>query len=651
MNFSADDFLAVAQGAALQASSSAAQALAAAAQAQGVVTQALATVQSVTTGEASLSLALASETARALQAENAISTMLTALQPFTVPFLDAYRHPADPDDTAAFTRGLAACPRLYGTPGATYVVNGVVLNGQQFDGRGCVVRDAPNAPFAFRLTGWRPLLRDVQFQDQGQVAKRTLNAGGFAAAAAAVTLLSATGFAVGQQILVQGNGEWMQTQITAVAGASVSLASPTSEAGGAGLSVVASFGLVHLTDSQHALIEDLLFVNTGVGIVVASTSSEVGNANIRNVQFDGVRYCGFAKYGDVHDLNLSDMEGFCGATDVFTYTGGGVAGAFDCVYPVDLIRDVSVAVNGAAQTYGVHYTFTSDYLVSFLAGNYPAIGAVVALTHYHCGVRGFVEDQRGATVAGGNQIGKVRFLKCLIAMELQSVQLSDYDNVVLDTNMLIGLLVNNCAFDCNFQQISSTWARQPIVAFNSSQVQFANLTTDVTPSSQVLSYQPSGGPELYADATSFIDVDVAQWESAAYTTGGPGAINLFGGEKTLFGSGAAIAAGSTVYLTPFGQAPITSPAAIADKNVFLVSFYAALNFAPGTGQSVTLSVVKNAGFAGAVTLASTTISDGGYGGKVAITPQAVAIGDLISVEAVYSSGAYASIPRGYFVFR
>ena len=578
--------------------------------------------------------------------------MTTVPFPVFAPTVDAFYQAGDADYTAAFTRGFAVSQRLYGTPGKTYVVNGVVLNGQQFDGRGCVVQDAVGAPYAFKLTGWQPMLRDIQFQAQGNVDKVTTNAGGFAAGATSINVASSTGFALRQMLLVQGNtNNWFTTQVTGVSGSTITLGSATPEVGSSGLTVVASAGLINLDDSEHARIEDILFVNTGVGITLTSTATENAHAKLSDLQFDAVRWCAIAKYGNAHDVTIDNFEAFCGVTDVFNYTGAGVAGSFNAVYFNDLIRDLVVTVNGVNQVYGVNWTFTSDYLITFLAGSYPANGAPVVLRHYHDSVRGFVEDQRGSTVSGGNQYSALRILKAFIGVELQGVTLSEFTDTVIDTVALIGVLMSNCGIDLNFVQLSVTWCRTCIAAYNCGNVQINGLVSDQIPAGYYNPFLPVTGPEISGDALSTLAIDLDAWWSAAYTVSNQPGVRLYGGKKTKFGSATALAAAATVYLGPMGQTNIGFPADIADVDGYAVLFYGAVNAAPGAGQTVTLSLIRNAQGA-PTTLASIVITGAAsYGGYVAFTPTAFAAGDQLHVQAVYSAGAASSTPRGFFVRR
>lgn len=575
-----------------------------------------------------------------------------------VPSVDGYWQFGDIDDTQSFVRGFAANYRLYGTAGKIYTISNVLLDGKQFHGRGCVIRDAVGADYCFRLQGFDPELVDVQFQDMGNIAYETTNVGGFAFNATTITVANPAGFKTGKMVLVQGNGNlWSQTLISNVVGNVVTLRDAVSETGTAGLKIVASFGQVHLYDSQHANIEDLLFNNTTFGLVMSNSgpSASTGIAHIVKLDFGGVKYCAVAKYDNCHDVQMDDFIAFCGLNSPFDYIGNNVAGSFGVGYRVDLFRDVTVTVGGVLKTYLVDYTYLDAFTITFLAGKFPAVGALIHIDHYHCGVRGFIEDQRHAVVSGGSCFSRFKILKCFIGMELQSdigtLFLSDYNNIILDTNQFIGLFVNNIGFDLNFQQLSSTFTRQCIVALNCNLPAFHNVTTTLIPGSVVNAFSPVNGPEIYADATSIIDVNLDQWSSPGYTTGQPGQINLFGGRRQVFGSSTAVAAGATVYLGPSGQIPIGLPIDILDKDCFLVQMWAAINIAPGVGQSVTFTLIENSNQAAPTIVASLVIADNGFGGFWAGTPVAMSKLQSISMKVVYSAGAVASIPRGYFLRR
>ena len=578
-----------------------------------------------------------------------------------LPVVELYAKPGDLDDTNAFIRAFAVNVRAYGTPGRIYTVNSVVMDGRQFDGRGCVVRDAVGASFCFQLKGFYPMLRDVQFQDQGHVAKVTTNSGGFASSAVSIAVSNATGMAAGQQLLIQGNGRaWTQTLISSVSGSTITLRDANPETGASGLSIVASFGLVNVGNSKHAFVEQLLFENARVGLIMSTTSdnnntsgaTDCGPSLVRDIKFDTCRYCAFAKYGNVHDLDVDGVSAFCGVTDLFTYTGAGVAGLFDVGYSVDLVRDTGVYVNNVPNVYGVNYTLADQFDITFLPGFYPPVGSTILIYHYHAGVRGFIEDQRNATtvVAGGNRFRAMSFLKCLIAAELQSVTLSDYNDFLLDTNDLIGLYLNNCGSDCNFEQMSSTWARQTIVAFNSSTVEFGNLVTTLTPSSASSPFRAVTGPEIYADATSFIDVDVAEWESTTYLTGGPGSVNFQGGQKLAFGSATTLAGGSSTYLAPWGQTTQFLAVDVADRNQFIIDFLVSVNNAPGGAETVTFEIIQDAEGGSPATLTTLVITGAAFSNRLT-TPVACAKFHSLSVRVTYSAGAAASYPRGYFTRR
>ena len=574
--------------------------------------------------------------------------------PIFAPTVDAFKQAGDPDDTLSFTRGYAAgFTRLYGTPGKIYTVNGVVLNGVQFDGRGCIVRDAAGAPFCFQLTGWQPGIWDVLFQDQGNVAKVTTNVGGLAPGATALTVAAGTGLAAGQMVLIQDSATvWDQTQIAGVAGTAVTLNQGAAAAATAGLAVVASFGLVNVTDSYYPTLKDLVFVNCDVGIVLASSAdaTNIVDPIVENIRVDSSRYCSLAIYRSVHGLALAKATLGNGVTDTFNYTGNNSAGPFSIGYANDLIRDVTVTVAGVAQVYGTAWNFADDTHIQFLAGHFPGVGAAVVINHYHPAVRGMIHDSRGGSslTPAGNTFENVRALKCMIGFDFNAAQADSYVGLIADTCMMAGVALTNIPNQITFVDLYATWSRTPVQVVNSGQIVLDSLTSSLILAGQFNPYL-GVNVEISADATSYVDVNVANWRSVTFTMGGAGNVVLHGGFTFAFNSATQMTAGQSAYLGQSGQVSVNSPIDFVQYNGFILAFFAKVNTAPGVGQSVTFNLIEDANGV-PKTLASVVISGTNYSAALAAPVTFDAL-SWLSVQAVYSAGAATSYPLGYFLRR
>lgn len=579
--------------------------------------------------------------------------------PLYAPLVDAFWQAGDADFTAAFNRAIAAgYTRLKGRAGSTYVLNGVVLNSCQFDGGGCVVQDAVGAPYSFRLSGHKPGLWDVEFQDQGNVAFKTANVGGFAQGATAITVANATGFAVGQMILLQeGATLWETTQVDGVAGNVITLHQPTTAAAAAGLSVVGSFGLINLIDSDSAIIDNMTFNNTNVGLVVASSSdaASVGLARISRLKMQGSRYAAAAFYRSVYDCDFSKSNLYGGVVDHYSYIGAGVAGAFDAVYSISLISNITVYVGGVSpanlKTYGVDYSFADAHTITFLPGHYPAIGAAIDIYNYHAGVRALVHDSRGggSLVPAGNTFESLRCEGALVGVDLVAVQANSYVEIIADTNMLTGVQLTNVSAQNEFIDLWATFTRTAVSLINSANIELIGMTTTLIPPGQFNPFLPTNA-EISVDATSSVDVDVAAWNSSAYTTTGAGDVVFYGGQKTTFASATTMAGGASAYLGPAGQVSVNLPCEYVEKNSFVVAFEAKVNTAPGVGQSIAFNLISNANTGSPTTLATVTISGTNLTATLA-APVACGKRTWLSVQAVYSAGAASSYPLGYFMRR
>lgn len=565
------------------------------------------------------------------------------------------------DDSAAWTAAFAVCSKIEGSPGKTYLLNNAVLDGKEFNGNDCILRDAAGSRWLVKLTGFAPKLNKVTIQDQrGTIVETNLSAGGVGGETE-LAVASTNGLRVNQSVFIQGDTElWVDTIITAVGADTITLRDAMPETFTAGAMVVAFEGVVLVEDTEWYEIRDVLFVNTSAGLILKpsdpdDTSKVVGKGSISEIRYAGIEFVGFAKYGNSHDLNLIDMQGWGGLSDHFTYTGAGVAGNFGLNgWKVYLLRNVTVYVDGVPQVYGTDWEFLSQTSITFKSGHFPDAGATIDIYHFRDCVRNFIEDQRGDPfIAGGNKYGFVGILGGRAGMHLHRVRLSDFGEVHVDTCAGIGLLTQGCDSSCRFGKFSSTWAPKSIQSLDDTGqgVQFSQLNTLRVPSTETYAEAVGGAARqdnVSCGTGSNISINVDAWTGGDYQWAGPGRFNWRGANTLNFASGPVLVGGGVTKYIGLGSVENTQYSYFfAPADCTILEFYVALSAAPGAAQSVTATVqVNQVDVDAVVTLTGVAAFEGSVALDIPVNK-----GDRINLKMVTSASAASTSLRAYMVMR
>lgn len=282
---------------------------------------------------------------------------------------------------------------------------------------------------------------------------------------------------------------------------------------------------------------------------------------------------------------------------------------------------------------------------------------------------GFLMDASGSTVAyGGHLFTNCGTLNCATGWDLAYAALTSYTNCIADNHSGAGVRVgqagacNNLIFDSMF--IGVCGAGIDVKNANTNSITFNGL---VTTSIGEIPSGAGGAPTFFThdalysspyydviqNSTSFCTINVDSWRAAganAYriSEATDGNIQTLGGFLMLINSQGTVAAGSTVYLSLFGQAANENDAemqwpralygALVPARVVLLSADA-----PGAGQTYTYTVR----FSGSDQMTAATSGASSYGPVFTGNPLIISPAQSVTVKLVTSAGANATRHRGY----
>ena len=513
-----------------------------------------------------------------------------------------------PDASLAFARAAAVSTLIVGTPGSIYYVKDVVLNGRQFDGRNCVLRDAPGSRWGIKLNGYGSALRNFYFQDQGTYVATTTLASGMTGGSSTAVVTSAAGIEIGEVFFVEldANELRWQTFVTNVVGNTVTIRDAIPSAAAAGKEVNALFAAVMVGEADRWAIENVNVINARGGLLTKpETSSVVSNrGTVVNFQTDGAWYYGWIKAENCAGIKAFDTKLWCGRVETFNYTGSGIAGPYSFGKRVFLLRDVTVTVNGVPQVYLTDWNYASQTSIQFLAGRFPAAGAAIVISHFRDGYRGFVDDQRNtAIISGGSLFNGLEVLDAFVGVSCLDSELTEFSSMISDGCQYVALQLSSCtptlvfSSDC-FLGFSGASLR----LFNSNPKAFVSLYTNRVP----LAEQWLGALDdnILVDATSNLRISASGWSGEyqnAVTAGGKFAI--VGGTAFAGRNVANVAGGSTVYLAEYGSsANLGDTLFRTPRDGTLKAVRVDTDVAPGAGQTYTYDVLVSGVSQGTVTI-------------------------------------------------
>lgn len=501
------------------------------------------------------------------------------------------------DDTAAFNAALALGSKnvIYGVAGDIYVVKDLVLNGKQFDGRGCGLRDASGAKWGVKLQGYNPSIKNCFIQDQSNYVSNTTLSATASSGSTSLSVTSAAGIEIGDVVLLKtdtGDQRFL-TYVTAVSGTTITIrdAIPSTATSANPVTFMTAFLVVGTALWWN--ISDILSINCGGGVLIKpANDTQISNkGTFRSFYTDGCKYFGVIKAENAAGIKADDLKLWGGYVETTNATGNGTAGPFSFPTKIFLLRDVTVTVGGVAKTYGTHWNFASQSSIQFTVGNYPASGAAIVISHFRDAYRGFVDDQRNTSIiSGGNCYSKVEVLDFYVGVQAESVELTDFSDLIADSCQYSALTMNNCVLTLGFQgKTFLGFSGNSIIAYSTNGVSFTNLYTSRVP----LAYQYLGALDnnIYS-SNSVLLINAGNWNGGDYqvATASGGKVDIFGGIVMQFSSDSAIAASTTTYLTTKSPSSITgrSPYLIPQSGQ-LLKLHVRSSSAPGAGKSYTFT--------------------------------------------------------------
>ena len=524
--------------------------------------------------------------------------------------LDDYILPSDPiisgypDASAAFGRAVADDRQLIvGTPGGIYYVKDVILDSRQFDGRECVLRDAPGARWGIRLDGFAPALRRVSWQDQGNYVSVTRLATAAGAGAMALNVENAAGIEVGDAIFVGlDTGEVRhQSFVAGVAGTMITLRDGLPGAAGAGRSVEAMLSAIRVGEADHWLIEDVLVINARGALLLKPDGGKISNrGSLVRFQVDGSHYFGVLKAGDTAGVKAQDIKLWCGFVETTLKAADGTAGPFPFPKKLFLLRDVTVSVNGVKKIRGIDWDYASQQSIKFLSGHIPPAGAAIEIAHFRNGYCGFVDDQRSTSIiSGGNLYDAVEVLGAFVGVTCHESELTEFRSLISDSCQYVALSLVGCTNSLVFSSDTFLgFSGSSMKMFGSNPKNFISLYTRRVPPSE--QWPVPADANIYFDSASDFRVNAAGW-SGEFHTAGDGKLSIVAGYQFEGHSEGTVTGGTTTYLCQSGARASTADATLrAPRDGTFKRMRVDVDIAPGAGQSFTYDVLANGVSAGQV---------------------------------------------------
>lgn len=544
------------------------------------------------------------------------------------------------DDSAAFTAALAASTYVIATAGKIYVIKDIVVNGRTFDGRGCVLRDAPGAQWGIKINGYGAALKNFSFQDQGNYVSTTTLSAGMAPSANVAVVTSATGINIGDVFFVNLDANELrhQTFVTGVAGNSITIRDAIPTAAAAGKEVNVMLAAVMVGAADHWVVENILVINARGGLLTKPETDLVlsNRGSVQNFQTDGCRYFGWIKAGNAAGIKAYDIKLWCGYVETFNYTGSGIAGPYSFSNPVFLLRDVTVTVNGVPQVYLTDWNYASQTSIQFLAGRFPAAGAAIVISNFRDGYRGFVDDQRStAIISGGNLFDSVEALDAFIGASFFESELTEVRSLISDTCQYVGVQLNSCPNTLVFSsECFLGFSGSSLKLFNSNPKAFVSLYTQRVPLGE--QWLAALDDNIYIDSTSDLTISAVGWSGEFQTAAATGGTYNFEGGEIFRGRNVAnVAAASTVYIAEAGAVAVMGDALWrAPRPMTAKKLRVDVNIAPGAGQSYTYDVLV-----AGVSIGQAVISGAGVFSATTLLNTFVPTGAQINLQLITSAGA------------
>lgn len=553
------------------------------------------------------------------------------------------------DCSAAFAAAFAAAggETVHGTPGAIYLIKDVVLDSRKFVGNGCVIRPASGARWVIKLRGYQPEASGFVLQDSDDYTYTTTLSAGESISDTALAVTSATGIEAGQVLLqdVDASASWQLTTVASVAGSTVNIRDGLVSAAASGKTLHALFGALWVEDALWWKIDAVQVVNARGALLIKPSSGGLSNyGSLTRFNVDGARHFGIVKQGDAAGVKAADVKLWCGYTEVTNATGNGTAGPFTFSTSSNcyLKRDLTVTVAGVEKTTPTHWTFTTGKTISFTAGNEPANGAAIVMSHFKDSQRGFVEDQRSTSIiSGGNHYHMLEVLDAMIGVHCMEAELTNFSALISDTNSFVALQMDTCPETLSIDSAFLGYSLSSMKLF-ASIPSIKQLYTKRVPSADTVA--GTTDDNIYLDATTTLEMNCADWTGGDYQVAGPGAVNFAAGRDVQFFSsaGSTIAPGATRYMTAvddFAALPVQMP--MVPRATHALEMIVQCGTVPGAGQTFTYTLMIN-GVASALTA---VIADTGSFQTVGRGPVSVAKGDALSVRVVASASAALSTHR------
>lgn len=501
------------------------------------------------------------------------------------------------DDTAAFNAAIASpAITITGVSNEIYSIKNVVLNGKTFNGNGCGLRDAVGAKWGIKLKGYRPRVLDCFVQDQNNYSITTTTNALAAGGATVITVVNATNISIGDVIFIylDANNLLWQTIVTNVVGNTVTVRDAIPSQSSSGSEVVALKGFFWVEDAQWWTIDDVQVINaSGALLIKPSTTAGYSNfGSLNNLAVSGIKYFGVAKIENAAGVKSTNVKLWGGYVQTNSYTGSGSVGPYAFTYPVFLYRDVTVYVNDVLQEYTTKWTFDSQTSIEFTPGNEPAIGADIKIFHFRDGFRGFIEDQRNtAVISGGNCYSQLEILDALIGLTANEGDLTDFQDLIVDSCSGIGIQLSNCTSSLKFGKTFIGFSSSSMQAFSTNSTQFDDLYTRRVPQSFAF---PTIGDNIFTD-NSALRINAGAWNGGDYqiVEANDGVVDLYGARELVFYSATPVAAGATVFLSTYGQDVNDFGAYVNPTPGQAIQIMVQSTIAPGVGETFTYTLRVN----------------------------------------------------------
>jgi hypothetical protein len=548
------------------------------------------------------------------------------------------------DDSAAFAAAFNAATYVLGTPGRIYAIKDLTIpENRVFDGRGCVLRDAPGAKWGVRLTGWSPWLINVTFQDQGNYVRATTASAAALANANTIQVASAAGIEAGQAIFIRMPSSIYRhyTLVQSVAGNVITLRDALPGNVSSGAEVVALFAAVWVGDAVHWLLDRIKVVNgRGCFMIKPTSTNAISNRGSMGViDWEGARYFGYLKAENAAGVKARDIKGWCGWVDVVTLTANGTAGPYAVGAEVFLKRDVTVYVNNVLQAFPARWVFSGNS-IQFTAGNIPISGATIRIEHFRDGYYGLIEDQRNtAVISGGSNYSQVEVLDAITGVYAPEGDLCDFDELIIDSISGTGLNMLSCSDSLNFGKTFIGFANRCIASFSSNAPSIGRLFTKRVPTSETVS--GTVDDNVYVE-NSNLRINIDEWTGEDHQIAGPanGVVVFKGGREVTVHNRTNIPANTANALfESYGGDYVD-----AGHDGWVLGFNVAATNAPGAGQSFTYDLLVNN-----AVVATAVISGANFSATARVNAY-IARGQGVSVRVTTSAAANGTaVHRGTIV--